>query len=543
MAYGVASAPPEPQGRLAYKWKVLISVIFGIFMIILDTTVVNVAFQTIRGEYNTSLNNSQWVISIYVLALGIGTPMSGFLADRFGIKRMYVGGLATFVLGSLLCGLAPTISPSIWLLVAARALQGLGGGIAQPLGSALLFSTFPPREQGLALGIFGIALVAAPALGPILGGLLVDQGHWRWIFFINIPIGIVGVILASRFLRERRPDKKPALDPLGLLTAIVGFGAVLYAASIAADQGWTSANVLTWFAVGGVALVIFALVELFVAKEPLLNLRLFAIPAFLTASLIGYVTVIGLFGAEFLMPVYLQALRGRSALQTGLILLPIALTSGVITPIAGRLYDRIGPRVLVVIGFLILLVNTWQLAQIQATTSIGWIMVLLALRGAALGFTIQTTFATALAAVPRQALARGSSLINGTRFLVQSIGVAVLATVLASSLSPATQAFAQQAQEQQISAGSHQPFGLCETPGVPADQNVPPGVPAAARPQAQQQIRQACGEYLLGFEHTYKLTFYVALVAIVIGLFMPGWPFAWSGRTAAGDASPAPAGH
>jgi EmrB/QacA subfamily drug resistance transporter len=542
MSYGAASAQPEPHGRLAYKWKVLISVIFGIFMIILDTTVVNVAFQTIRGEYNTSLNNSQWIISIYVLALGIGTPMSGYLADRFGIKRMYVGGLATFVLGSLLCGLAPTLSSSIWLLVAARALQGFGGGIAQPLGSALLFSTFPPKEQGLALGIFGIALVAAPALGPILGGLLVDQGHWRWIFFINIPIGIIGVTLATRFLRERRPEKKPALDPFGLLSAIIGFGAVLYAASIAADQGWTSPAVLTWFAVGGVALAIFAAVELLVAKEPLLNLRLFAIPAFLTASLIGYVTVIGLFGAEFLMPVYLQALRGRTAFQTGLILLPIALTSGVITPIAGRLYDRIGPRLLVVTGFVILVINTWQLAQIEAATPIGWIMFLLALRGAALGFTIQTTFATALAAVPRPALARGSSLINGTRFVIQSIGVAVLATVLASSLSTATRAFSQQAQEQQISAGKQAPFGLCETPGIPDDQNVPAGVPAASRPQVQQQIKQACGEYLLGFEKTYKLTFYVALVAVMIGLFMPGWPAAWAGRTAAGEA-PAPAAH
>jgi EmrB/QacA subfamily drug resistance transporter len=542
MSYGAFSAQPEPAGRLAYKWKVLISVIFGIFMIILDTTVVNVAFQTIRGEYNTSLNNSQWIISIYVLALGIGTPMSGYLADRFGIKRMYVGGLATFVLGSLLCGLAPTLSSSIWLLVAARALQGLGGGIAQPLGSALLFSTFPPKEQGLALGIFGIALVAAPALGPILGGLLVDQGHWRWIFFINIPIGIVGVTLATRFLRERWPEKKPALDPLGLLTSIVGFGAVLYAASIAADQGWTSPAVLTWFAVGGVALALFTLIELFVAKEPLLNLRLFAIPAFLTASLIGYVTVIGLFGAEFLMPVYLQALRGRNALQTGLILLPIAITSGIITPIAGRLYDRIGPRVLVVTGFLILLINTWQLAQIEAATPIGWIMFLLALRGAALGFTIQTTFATALAAVPRSALARGSSLINGTRFVIQSIGVAVLATVLASALSTETQVFSQQAQEQQIGAGKQAPFGLCETPGIPDGQNVPAGVPAAARPQVQQQIKQACGEYLLGFENTYKLTFYMAMIAVVIGLFMPGWPAAWAGRTAAGEA-PAPAAH
>jgi DHA2 family multidrug resistance protein len=541
MAYGAAPAQPERPGRLAYKWKVLISVIFGIFMIILDTTVVNVAFQTIRREYGAGLNESQWVISIYVLALGIATPMSGFLADRFGIKRMYVGGLAMFTFGSLLCGLAPSVSSSIWLLVAARALQGFGGGVAQPLGSALLFSTFPPKEQGLALGIFGIALVVAPALGPILGGLLVDQNLWTWIFFINIPIGILGVTLASRFLRERRSERKAALDPLGVIMSVVGFGAALYAASIAADQGWTSSGVLLWFAIGAAALIAFAIVELFVAKEPLLNLRLFGNPTFLTASLIGYVTVIGLFGAEFLMPVYLQALRGRTALETGFTLLPLAITSGIITPIAGRLYDKIGPRPLVVTGFSLLAINTWQLSQLRGDTPIGWLLFLLALRGAALGLTVQTTFATALSTVPRPLLPRGSSLINGTRFVVQSIGVAVLATVLASTLSPQVQQLQAQFQEtgaQQVA----QPFGLCETPGAPADQNVPAGVPPVARAQAQQAIQQACGEYLLGFDRAYKLTFYVALAAIAIALFMPGWPRAWAGRTAPGDA-PAPAAH
>jgi MFS family permease len=217
----------------------------------------------------------------------------------------------------------------------------------------------------------------------------------------------------------------------------------------------------------------------------------------------------------------------------------------VVTPLAGRLYDKIGPRLLVVTGFTLLALNTWQLSQIQGDTPIGWLLFLFALRGAALGLTVQTTFATALGAVPRPALARGSSLINGTRFVVQSIGVAVLATILASALSPAIKNLQNQFQEQSGSPAEvtiAQPFGLCETPGVPADQNVPPGVPAAARPQVRPVIQQACGEYLNGFESAYKLTFYVALVAIVIGLFMPGWPRAWAGRTAAGEA-PAPAAH
>lgn len=553
MSYPAAPAMQEPEKGLAYKWKVLISVIFGIFMIILDSTVVNVALQTLRREYDVSLTDAQWIISIYVLALGITTPLSGFLADRFGIKRVYVLGLAMFVGSSFLCGLAP----SFLFLCAARALQGIGGGLAQPLGPPQLYRAFPPKEQGTALGFFGIALVLAPALGPILGGLLVDADLWRWIFFINVPIGILGVILASRFLKKDDTTRKPQLDPLGIVTSILAFGSLLYAATIAAEQGWSSSGVVTWFAIGGVALLAFIAIELFVAKEPLLELRLFKSKQFAVATLIGYVTVLALFGAEFLMPVYLQALRGRTALETGLLLLPLAISSGIITPIAGRLYDKIGPRVLVLLGFGLLIVNTWQLAKIEALTPISTIMWLLALRGLSLGLIVQTTFTTALSAVPRDLLPRGSSLINGTRFVVQSIGVAVLATVLASGLSQATKDFQQQAQtqaQQQASSGKAEQFGLCETPGVPADQNIPSavkGLPAPVQTQVKSSIQQACQENLVGFERAYNLTFYFAILAFFLGAFLPGWPFKWAGRAGAqaqanassGEAPPQAVGH
>jgi len=293
--YGAAQAQPEPQGWLAYKWRVLISVIFGIFMIILDSTVVNVALRTIQTQYNVSLSHTQWTISVYVLALGIMTPLSGFLADRYGIKRIYIAGLSLFVFGSFLCGIAASTSHTIWWLVAARAIQGMGGGMAQPLASAFIFSTFPPQEQGVALGFFGVGLVVAPALGPILGGFLVDQNLWQWIFFINVPIGILGITLASLWLRERPNETKHKADPLGVLLAIISFGAILFAASQVSDDGWGSTIVLTSFAIGAVGLIAFILNELFFAKEPLLDLRLFQRPTFLIASVIGYVSVIGLF--------------------------------------------------------------------------------------------------------------------------------------------------------------------------------------------------------------------------------------------------------
>lgn len=478
-------------------------------MVILDTTVVNVAFPTLRQEFGSGIAQTQWIISIYVLALGISTPLAGFLSDRSGIKRMYIAGLVIFLAGSILSGLAPTLP---WL-VAARALQGIGGGLAMPLGTALLFRTFPTEEQGTALGIFGIALVVAPALGPLLGGWLVDHGHWRWIFFINVPIGLFGVALASRFLRALPGRGKTPVDGLGLVTEVIGFGAILYAASIAAQHGWSSPEVVLTMLIGITGLVWFAFIELFHAKVPLLDLRLFRKRLFLSASLVGWVSVMALFGAEFLLPLYLQSLRGYTAFQTGLILLPLALAAGVTLPIAGRLYDKIGPRPLLLVGFGLLVVNTSQLIRLEADTSITWIMGLLLLRGLALGLTVQSTFVAALSVVPMQEIARGSSLTNATRQVVQAIGVAILATVLVSTLSTPMRAAAEAARAGAVETGFT--GGLCGSP--------------ANGPQSAL-MAEACVESLAGFAKAYGLTMVFAVLALILGSTLPGWPMAWHGR-------------
>lgn len=527
-------AAEKPQG-LEQKWKVLITVTMGIFMIILDATIVNIAFPTLRSALGATLSDAQWVISIYVLALGITTPVSGFLADRFDIKRVYLVGLAIFTFGSFLCGLAP----SLGLLVAARALQGFGGGLAQPLGAAQLYRAFPPKEQGTAFGILGIALVVAPALGPILGGWLVDLHVWRAIFFVNIPIGILGVVLGSRFLFDYKTGKRPLFDPVGLMTAVLGFGAVLYAASVAETYGWTGSRTLIILALGFGVLLVHIFIEIRVAKEPMTNLRLFGNSIFLNASLVGYVATIALFGAEFLMPIYLQNFRGRTALEAGIILLAVAATSAFATPLAGRLYDRIGPRTIMVTGFLVLCVNTWQLSLLQGTTPIPYIVFLLALRGLAVGLILQTSFVSALSTIPLDQLPRGSSLYNSTRFVVQALSVATLATVLVSFVSPAIKGAQQQMQDSQAAAGVR--FGVCETPGVAAQDNLPPGAvaslaampPAAAsgaKDQILSELNAACNQTMRGFEAAYKLTFFASLGALVLAAFLPGWPGRWRGR-------------
>ncbi|MGE5464283.1 MAG: DHA2 family efflux MFS transporter permease subunit [Syntrophothermus sp.] len=541
-----SSAGNKPRG-LERKWKVLISVMFGIFMIILDSTIVNIAFPTLRREFGTSLSQAQWVISIYVLSLGVTTPVSGFLADRFGIKRMYLLGLALFVISSFLCGLAPSLG---WL-IAARALQGFGGGISQPLGPAQLYRAFPPEEQGTALGIFGIALVFAPALGPILGGWLVDLGIWRVIFFINVPIGILGVILGSRFLIDYQAERKPSFDPLGLVTAAIGFGSVLYAASIAGNVGWTNPETLTFFAIGGIALAAHAIIELYIARDPMTQLRLFGNPIFLNASLVGYVATVALFGAEFLMPLYLQSFRGLTALETGYVLLAVAVTSGIATPLAGRIYDRIGPRMNLIVGFAILCINTWQLSKIESNTPTSYIVFLLALRGLAVGLTLQTSFVSALSSVPLNALPRGSSLLNSTRFVVQAVAVAALATIFSASISPDIRA--QQDKFQNSEGASSVRFGICETPGVKAEDNLPPGAStqlaslsgptaAAAKTKILSTLDAVCQQSMNGFENAYRLTFFFSIGALIVGSFLPGWPGKWGGRGSM-QQTPAPGGH
>jgi DHA2 family multidrug resistance protein len=542
----IETALSEKSGGLERKWKVLISVTFGIFMIILDATIVNIAFPTLRLQFGASLTETQWVLSIYVLALGITTPVSGFLADRFDIKRIYLLGLSLFVLGSFLCGVAP----SLGLLIAARALQGFGGGLAQPLGPAQLYRQFPPKEQGTAFGILGISLVVAPALGPILGGWLVGLGYWRLIFFVNVPIGILGVFLGSRFLVDYRVDRRPKFDPLGLITAVIGFGAVLLAATFAERHGWTGAQTLVTLGIGVLALGAHVIIELHLVKEPMLTLRLFANRVYLNASLVGYVATVALFGAEFLMPVYLQSFRGRTALEAGFILLGVALTSAFATPLAGRLFDKIGPRMIMVVGFSILCVNTWQLSQLQGTTSISYIIFLLALRGLAVGLTLQTSFVTALSSVPLNQLPRGSSLLNSTRFVVQAVAVAALATILVSYLSPEVKA--QQEQMQNSTAALSARFGVCETPGVAAGENLPPGVVAslnslpagdaqAAKTRILAGLQRTCDESMHGFDTAYKVTFFASLGALFLAAFLPGWPGKWGGRGS--TQAPTPGGH
>lgn len=515
-----AEVPAMGDGDPNYKWKVLVSVIFGTFMVILDSTAVNVAIPTFQRVFGASVDQVDGILTTYVLALGIVTPMAGWFSERFGIKRVYLTLLGLFVAGRL-CAFAPSLP----FLIAFRALQGLGGGMLGPLGIALLFGAFSEKERGAAFGIYGIPLIVAPATGPVLGGYFVQYLDWRYIFFINIPVGIAGIILGGIWLRENRRGTSARLDIPGVLLSTLSFGALLYAIQRGSSDGWTSPRILTLLGVGLAAFIAFVVVELR-AKDPLLDLRLFARRTYLFANILGWVSVIALFGAEFLLPIYLQTLRGRTPLEAGLLVLPLAISAGIVVPIAGFLYNRIGPRWLIAFGSLLLAINTFEFAHIGVDTPYLELMIIVAIRGIALGCVLQTTLTVALTGLRPAQLPRASSLLNATRNVFQSFGIALLGTIITTQFTS----------NQNASVGDiHNP---ATSLGQQFARNVQAltqqGVPAFAAQKAA--MGQLVGKifdphgpifqlnFITAINDAYWLTFWLSVATLLLAFTLPGRP-------------------
>ncbi len=515
----VLAQPEVKDSDKNYKWRVLFSVIFGTFMFILDQTAVNVAVPTLQKVFGTgghaaSVDQVDGVLTAYILALGIVTPLAGYLSERFGIKRMYLLSLAAFIGGSLACALAPNLI----FLTAFRALQGFGGGMLGPLGISLLFGAFPEKERGLAFGVYGIPLVVAPASGPVLGGYFVQYLNWHYIFLINIPIGIAGIILGYLWLHENKRGTSAKLDIPGVLLSTVSFGTLLYAIQRGGSEGWTSARIVTLLSIGIIALIALIIVELRV-NDPLLDLRLFAKRSYAFANIVGWVSSIALFGAEFLLPIYLQTLRGQSPLQAGLLVLPLAISAGIVTPLAGGLYNRIGGRWLIFIGCVLLAVNTWFLAHISVNTPFIDIMGIVAIRGVALGLSLQTTLTIALNGLEPRQLPRASSLLTATRNVFQSFGVAALGTIVTNQLATRTTQTANDLKNPATDLGKqliHLVQGLQQ-------QGLPAGA-AFGKAFSQVMAMQLPLNFTQSINDAYFVTFWLAIAAALLAFTLPGRP-------------------
>jgi len=407
------------------NWSILVVIIIGTFMAILDGSIVNVALPKMMVIFSASTEDIQWILTAYMLTLGVIMPLSGYLGDTFGYKRTYITALALFIIGSVLCGMSLGVNT----MIVARIIQALGGGIMQPLGMAIIYMSFPRSKIGMVLGFWGIAAMAAPAVGPTLGGYLVEFANWRLIFYINLPIGLINLFLAGMILQETPLVKGKQLDWLGILSCSIGLFCILLALSDGNKYGWSSPFIVSLFMIAAVTLSVFVWNELR-HPEPILDLRMFNNFIFTISVIIGSLLAMGMFGAIFLIPLLLQSVLGQTAMKTGLIMFPAALASGIMMPISGKLFDKYGARGIVIFGLALVTWTTYVMSGFNALTPFAAMTVWLTIRGAGMGFSMMPVTTVGMNTVPPQLIGRASALSNVIRQVSSSFGIAMLTTIM-----------------------------------------------------------------------------------------------------------------
>jgi EmrB/QacA subfamily drug resistance transporter len=412
---------------LEYKWLVAIVFVCGMFMDIMDTTIVFVATPTLAREFNASAASIEWVVLGYLLSLAIWIPASGWIGDRIGTKKVFLFALAMFTVASALCGQAHSLNE----LVAFRVLQGVGGGMLTPVGTAMLFRAFPPIERAKASTVLIIPTVLAPALGPIVGGWLVTDVSWRWIFYVNLPVGVFGFVIGALYLREHREGTAGRFDLPGFVLSGAGLALVLYALSEGPEKGWSSPIVMTTGVVGVILFALLVVVETRV-PAPMLALRLYRDRMFRNANIVLTLTYGSFAGVLYILPLFLQDLRGLSALQSGLTTFPQAVGVIISSQLVGRLYVHVGPRRLIFWGMVAMAIMTMLLAIVGVHTDLWWIRLIMFGRGICIAFAFVPLQAATYANITSEDTGRASALYSTQRQVAAALGVGVLLSVLLS---------------------------------------------------------------------------------------------------------------
>jgi EmrB/QacA subfamily drug resistance transporter len=418
-------------------------VVLGSIMSILDTTIVAVALATLGRDFHVSVTTIQWVATGYLLALAIVTPVTGWAVDRFGAKRLWMTSTALFVVGSSLCGLAWSANSLIFF----RVLQGIGGGMLLPVGQSILARAAGPQRMGRVMSVIGVPMVLGPIMGPVIGGLIVSNYSWRWIFYINVPIGIVTLILSSRWLPKFDTDERfpTAFDTIGFCLLSPGLAALIYSLSeVGTTDSYTSPTVLVSFVIGVVLMAGFILHAIRV-KHPLLDLNPFKHRNFAIANVCIFVIGATLFGSMFLLPIYYQVARGQEAWVAGLLMAPQGIGAACIMRWAGSITDRFGPRRVVPFGILLMAAATIPFAFVTANTSEGLLAVTLFIRGLGLGLSMMPVTAAAYFDLNHAEIPKASTVMNIVRLVGGSVATALFAVVLErqiiANLGPAASKF------------------------------------------------------------------------------------------------------
>ena len=412
------------------KWWTLGAVAFGLFMIMLDNTVVFVALSAIQSDLSISTSELEWVVNGYALTFAVLMLTGGKLADMFGRRRIFIIGLAIFTASSLACGLATGAS----MLIGARVVQGVGSALMNPATLSIITATFPPRQRGTAIGIWVGVSAMALAIGPLVGGILTEQINWSWIFFINVPVGIVAIIVARLVIDESRDEsKEQRLDLPGLISSGVGLFALTYGLIESNNYGWTSPRILVSFAVAAVALVLFVVLE-HRQRVPMLDLSLFKNRTFAGANTVMLLVALAMFGVFFFNSLFLQRILHYSAIETGATFLPMTVLIVLIAPVAGKFSDRIGSRWLMGAGLVFLSASLISFSTLGIGSTFWDVLPGLLLGGVGMSLAMTPTTAAAMGSVPVDKAGVGSAVLNSMRQVGGSLGIALMGAIVASSV-------------------------------------------------------------------------------------------------------------
>lgn len=426
-------------GEGVSRGKILAALLFGMFIAILNQTLLNVALPKINTEFNISASTGQWLMTGFMLVNGILIPITAYLFNKYSYRKLFLVALVLFTIGSLICA----ISMNFPIMMVGRVLQAIGAGVLMPLGSIVIITIYPPEKRGAAMGTMGIAMILAPAIGPTLSGYIVQNYHWNVMFYGMFIIGIIAILVGFVWFKLYQYTTNPKADIPGIIFSTIGFGALLYGFSEAGNKGWGSVEIETMFAIGIIFIILFVIRELRM-KAPMLNLEVLKFPTFTLTTVINMVVMLSLYGGMILLPIYLQNLRGFSALDSGLLLLPGSLIMGLLGPFAGKLLDTIGLKPLAIFSIAVMTYATWELTKLNMDTPYMTIMGIYVLRSFGMAFIMMPMVTAAINALPGRLASHGNAFLNTMRQLAGSIGTAILVTVMTTQTTQHLSAFGEE---------------------------------------------------------------------------------------------------
>ncbi|HFQ2431920.1 TPA: DHA2 family efflux MFS transporter permease subunit [Staphylococcus aureus] len=426
-------------GEGVSRGKILAALLFGMFIAILNQTLLNVALPKINTEFNISASTGQWLMTGFMLVNGILIPITAYLFNKYSYRKLFLVALVLFTIGSLICA----ISMNFPIMMVGRVLQAIGAGVLMPLGSIVIITIYPPEKRGAAMGTMGIAMILAPAIGPTLSGYIVQNYHWNVMFYGMFIIGIIAILVGFIWFKLYQYTTNPKADIPGIIFSTIGFGALLYGFSEAGNKGWGSVEIETMFAIGIIFIILFVIRELRM-KAPMLNLEVLKFPTFTLTTVINMVVMMSLYGGMILLPIYLQNLRGFSSLDSGLLLLPGSLIMGLLGPFAGKLLDTIGLKPLAIFGIAVMTYATWELTKLNMDTPYMTIMGIYVLRSFGMAFIMMPMVTAAINALPGRLASHGNAFLNTMRQLAGSIGTAILVTVMTTQTTQHLSAFGEE---------------------------------------------------------------------------------------------------